>query len=133
MNGTLIKFDDLQERESIDLIGGYIEIDMQISVFSGELSHIDWGYHYPKLLSWMNSMRWDPESSKWVGQTDVPRRIRFTNKSIEQFLGPYELETGEIFFIMGGKIAITIFPIGQAPPEKPQTQERYISLQKCFC
>lgn len=132
MNGKLITFDDMRHRQEIDLIGGYVEADMQNTIYRGELDDILWWNHYPKRLDWLKALEWRPSHARWKECGITQGETTFDFNTIELFSGPFEFDSAEIFFVLAGRIAITIFPKGCAPPHGPRSGERNISLRRCF-
>jgi hypothetical protein len=129
MNGQLITFTEIQQRQEVDLIGSQIELDTGDGTCRGTISDIFWWNHYPRKFNWVHEMTWSIHHRGWVELPQKMKSFSFEFKSIEFFSGPFELDTGEIFFLYNDTSAITIYPHGCIPPDNLQSGELYRLLR----
>lgn len=132
MDGQLITFEDIRGRQEIDLIGGTMEIYLNKLVYRGELDDILWWNHYPRRFYWIKSIEWYTNQQVWRASRGSEKQLNFQHNSIESFAGPFELVSGELFFMFSKYISVTLFPKGCSLPDAPRNEERYESLCKCF-
>lgn len=136
MNGNLITFDELHARQEIDLIGGTIEVDTHQMTYRGQLDDMFWWKSHPKEFTWIQCLEWHTRERAWRPSPKKKGTVNFSFGMIELFSGPFELDSGEIFFATGTPctpvIAVTIFPRGQVPHDDIQSGQHYQLLKKCF-
>jgi len=132
MKGTLITFADVRERQEIDIVGGYIEVDLQHLVHRGKVEHITWWNNYPREIFWTNNQELIPPQYIWKSDGTLDKCMRFGFNSVELFFGPCEFDSGELFFILQNSIAVTLFPRGITPPNRLESQQHYQILRCQF-
>ncbi len=118
MDIELITFEEIRSRAEIDLIGGIVEIPCANQILRGTIDDIYW-WKRNRLrgIEWVDGTVWDAYTSSWI---PVPNSfLQFDFESFEYFAGPYQMESGEIFFITRNVLYTVIFPVGLQPPDKP--------------
>jgi len=118
MKIDLITFEDIRERAEIDIFGGIIEIPCADKVMRGTIDDILWWPHrHPREIHWVNGMAWNNHYSAWDHFNNGI--TKFKRESFDWFDGPYQMESGEIFFMLQKVIHVIIFPVGHPAPETP--------------
>jgi hypothetical protein len=116
MGATLITFANIRKRT--DIIGGQIEFPGRHGIMRGKIEDIDWWSTHPSDIEWVDGTVWNPRLPSWDPMAR-PDMILFPIEEREGFGGPYETDSGEIFFLCRQYRYITLYPIGLEPHEIP--------------
>ena len=130
MAGELMTFVELRKREEIDICGGTMEARIKGNVYRGTLDGtIYCRDNAPECFSLLNCMIWNEERSRWFKERPRSRCIRLASLIAEQFVGPFETDSGEIVFMINGSYYMTIFPKNVLLPTMPRSERGYGMLQ----
>ena len=118
MKIDLVTFNDLRERAEIDIIGGTIEISCAKDIMRGTIDDIFWwSRRHPSKFEWTDGVVWNKRQGIWNHTGDGV--ISFNFPSFEYFSGPYQMESGELFFTLRKVLHTIIFPVGYQSPDIP--------------
>ncbi len=127
MNGTPILFAEIRRRTDQDIVGGTVEVSLGQNVYRGYTDDITWWNNYPHEIFILDTELWDPKLEKWS-----PSRVNeiiFPFDKCEHFIGPFEADSGEIFFMTDSSENVTLYPIGCTCPDLPKDDLFYRQIR----
>ena len=130
MSGIPVTFADLRMRafKKGHLIGGHVEIRTAYNICRGRLENLWWRKTHLQRIKLDDGEMWNDQWSTWdKGDEGI---FSFPFKDQEYFIGPYVMESGEIFFQYRTILAVTIFPMRFEPPEVPSDVKAYLALHE---
>lgn len=133
IEGELMTFSQLKEREHVDIRGSRLEVlVLGGTVKRGTIEFIR--YHRNGSLAqivWDHSCTWDPQDQEWMNDDHDRSFIAFSSIDIEYFTGPFEIISGEICF-MNPRFKVTIYPPRTLVPQFPKTETKYLLTREAF-
>ena len=132
MSERLMTFGELSENR-FRLEGMMIEYPFGNSgnIFVGEIiGTVWWPRRHMKEFRIAEGRLWNPSSKKWTWYGG--QRLSFTFEQFERFSGPYEMENGEIFFILDKFLYVRLFRATGKKLEPPLGFEPFYAAHQRF-
>ena len=130
MKGTLLPFPELEQRDVIDIRGGYVEITSQGQVARGKIIRITyWKTHTPCRIVFDEIQLWSTDKQKWIRHRER-FNVQFSHSDLEEYTGPFESEDGEIFFTSSRGVYVIITPRSLEQPPLPRALKLFYDLEE---
>ena len=127
MNGTPILFSEIRRRTDQDIVGGTVEVALSRNIYRGIIDDITWWIEHPHEILMLNTEVWNPQFEIW-SPSNI-NEIIFPHSKWESFYGPYEADSGEIFFMTDTSENVTMYPIGCPVPDLPKDDLFYKKIR----